>query len=255
MRAVDQAGNLSPYSTIATATTPAAPDTTAPSTPSGLTATAASATQINLSWTASNDNVGVTGYRVERCTGATCTIFTQVGTPTGTTFNDTGLTPSTTYRYQVRAVDQAGNLSPYSTIATATTPAAPDTTAPSTPSGLTAHRRPARPRSTSAGPPPHDNVGVTGYRVERCTGATCTIFTQVGTPTSTTFNDTGLHALDHLPLPGARRRPGRQPQPLLHDRHRHHPRRTRHHASKRSRDRACCRVSRLGERDRLRRRD
>ena len=85
----------------------APPDTTPPSTPSGLTATAAGATQINLSWTASTDNVGVTGYRVERCAGATCTTFTQVGTPTATTFNNTGLTPSTTYRYQVRAVDQA----------------------------------------------------------------------------------------------------------------------------------------------------
>ena len=84
VRAVDQAGNLSPYSTIATATTPAAPDTTPPSTPTGLTATAAGASQINLSWTASTDNVGVTEYRVERCQGTTCTNFTQVGTPTGT---------------------------------------------------------------------------------------------------------------------------------------------------------------------------
>src|SRR5467141_311440 len=42
------------------------PDTTPPTAPTNLTATAASATQINLSWTASTDNVGVTGYRVER---------------------------------------------------------------------------------------------------------------------------------------------------------------------------------------------
>ena len=114
---------------------PAAPDTTPPSTPSGLTATAAGATQVNLGWTASTDNVGVTGYRVERCAGAACTNFTQVGTPTGTTFNNTGLTALDHYRYQVRAVDAAGNLSPYSTIASATTPAAPDTTPPSTPPG------------------------------------------------------------------------------------------------------------------------
>ena len=124
VRAADQAGNLSAYSTIASATTPAAPDTTPPSTPSGLSATAASSTQIDLSWTASTDNVGVTGYRVERCQGAACTTSPR-SHPTGTSFNDTGLSPSTTYRYQVRAVDEAGNVSPYSVIASATTPPHP----------------------------------------------------------------------------------------------------------------------------------
>jgi Concanavalin A-like lectin/glucanases superfamily len=44
-----------------------------------------------------------------------------VGTPSTTTFSDTGLSPSTTYRYQVRAADAAGNLSPYSSVAAATT--------------------------------------------------------------------------------------------------------------------------------------
>ena len=57
-----------------------------------MTATPCRATQINLSWTASTDNVGVTGYRVERCQGAGCTNFAQIATPTGTTFSDTGLT-------------------------------------------------------------------------------------------------------------------------------------------------------------------
>src|SRR4029079_17760108 len=116
VRAVDGAGNLSPYSSIATATTPAALDTTAPSARTGLTATAISTTRIDLGWTASTDNVGVTGYRVERCAGATCTNFAQVGTPTGTSFSDTGLPANTTYRYRVRAVDAAGNLSAYSAI-------------------------------------------------------------------------------------------------------------------------------------------
>jgi hypothetical protein len=88
-----------------------------------LTATPASATQINLAWTASTDNVGVTGYKVERCQGATCSNFAQIATPASTTFNDTGLTASTSYSYRVRATDAAGNLSSYSSVATASTPA------------------------------------------------------------------------------------------------------------------------------------
>ena len=84
MRAADAAGNLSAYSSIVTATTPAIPDTTPPSAPAGLTATAASSSQINLAWTAATDDVGVTGYRVERCQGAGCTSFAQVATPAAT---------------------------------------------------------------------------------------------------------------------------------------------------------------------------
>ncbi len=99
-----------------------APDTTAPSAPAGLSATTASVSQINLTWTASTDNVGVTGYAVERCQGARCTAFAQIASPAGTTYSDTGLLPNTTYRYRVRATDAAGNFSPYSTVVAATTP-------------------------------------------------------------------------------------------------------------------------------------
>src|SRR5947208_5777184 len=70
VRATDLAGNLSGYSNVASATTTAAPDLTPPTTPTGLTPVVISSTQINLSWTASTDTVGVTGYRVERCVGA-----------------------------------------------------------------------------------------------------------------------------------------------------------------------------------------
>ncbi|MBA4152642.1 MAG: hypothetical protein C0509_08775, partial [Acinetobacter sp.] len=61
-----------------------APDTSAPTTPSNVTAAAASSTQINLAWSASTDNVGVSSYLVERCQGATCTSFTQIATPATT---------------------------------------------------------------------------------------------------------------------------------------------------------------------------
>jgi len=104
--------------------TPPPPDTTPPTAPTNLTATAASPTQINLSWTASTDNVGVTGYKVERCSGAACSNFAQIATPTTTTFNDTGLTAATSYSYRVRTTDAANNLSSFSSTATTSTPAA-----------------------------------------------------------------------------------------------------------------------------------
>ena len=99
----------------------AAPDTTPPTAPSNLTATATSSSQINLAWTASTDDAGVTEYLVERCQ-PTCT---QVATVTTTGYNDTGLTANTTYSYRVRALDAAGNTSPYSNVASATTLAPP----------------------------------------------------------------------------------------------------------------------------------
>ncbi len=108
-------------------------DSQPPTAPSGLGAVAASSSAINLSWTASTDNLGVAGYLIERCTGAGCSNFAQVAAPagTGTTFADTGQAPGTSYSYQVRAKDAAGNLSPYSNVATATT--LPDSTPPPRP--------------------------------------------------------------------------------------------------------------------------
>ena len=48
---------------------------------------------------------------MERCQGAGCSTFAQVGTPTGTSFADTGVAASTSYSYRVRAVDASGNVS------------------------------------------------------------------------------------------------------------------------------------------------
>jgi chitodextrinase len=118
LTATNSSGNTS-ANTAVTVTT----DTQAPSQPTNLTPTAASISQINLTWTASTDNVGITGYRVERCSGAGCTTFAQIGTPAATAYSDTGLTANTLYSYRVRATDAAGNLSAYSTVGTATTSA------------------------------------------------------------------------------------------------------------------------------------
>ena len=93
------------------------PDTASPTVPAGLTATPVSSTQINLSWTASTDNVGVTGYKVYR--GGVL-----VGNPTTTSYNDTGLTASTSYSYTVAACDAVNNCSAQSSsVSAATMPA------------------------------------------------------------------------------------------------------------------------------------
>src|SRR5262245_20478055 len=193
VRAVDGSGNLSGYSAIFDVSTPAQSDTTPPSAPTGLSGSAVGSNRIDLTWTASTDDVGVAGYRVERCQGAGCTNFAQVGAPTATGYSDTGLSPSTTYRYQVRAVDAAGNLGAYSGVASATTGSTADTTPPSAPTGLTATAL-----STSqidlGWAASSDNVGVAGYRVERCQGNNCSNFAQVGTPTGTAYSNTGLAA-------------------------------------------------------------
>ncbi|MEU8206418.1 PQQ-dependent sugar dehydrogenase [Streptosporangium sp. NPDC049046] len=96
-------------------------DTTAPTAPTGLTASGTTSTGTTLAWTASTDNVGVTGYDVLRAPGASGGTFTQVGTSATTSYAETGLTANTTYRYQVRARDAAGNLSPVSNTVTVTT--------------------------------------------------------------------------------------------------------------------------------------
>jgi len=100
---------------------PATADTNAPTTPTSALASAVGTTQINVSWSASTDNVGVTGYRVERSQGAGSLAYAQIAAPSGTSFSDTGLTPSTVYNYRIRAMDAAGNLSGYSSVATALT--------------------------------------------------------------------------------------------------------------------------------------
>jgi chitodextrinase len=116
--AYDAAGNHSAQSAAAAVTTPAA-DSQAPTVPNGLTATAASSTRVNLSWSASTDNVGVTGYTIYRG-GA------QLAMVGGSTvgYSDTTAAASTSYSYTVDAYDAAGNHSTQSAAATVTTPSA-----------------------------------------------------------------------------------------------------------------------------------
>ncbi len=99
---------------------PPPPPPPPPAAPSGLAATAISASQIDLAWTDNSDDED--GFRIERCTGAGCTDFaplSEVGKNT-TAYSDTGLDAETSYRYRVAAFNEGGD-SDWSDIAEATT--------------------------------------------------------------------------------------------------------------------------------------
>jgi hypothetical protein len=117
--AFDHAGNASGQSTSATTNTPACPDTTRPSVPTGLTATASSCSQVGLAWNASTDTggSGLKGYDLYR----NGSFLRQVLAPT-TSAADTGVVASTAYSYTVAAVDNAGNASAVSAASGVTTP-------------------------------------------------------------------------------------------------------------------------------------
>jgi len=99
-----------------------APDTVAPSAPTGLAATAGSPTQVDLSWNASTDDVGVTAYDIYR--GGV--LLASLGAVTA--YSDTTVKASTSYSYTVKARDRAGNPSGVSNTANVTTPSSGGTT-------------------------------------------------------------------------------------------------------------------------------
>jgi chitodextrinase len=147
-------------------------DTQAPTAPGSLNALAQSSSAVALTWTAATDGVGVGGYRVYRN-------GTQIATTSGLSHTDTGLAASTTYAYEVRAYDAAGNLGPAAS-ASATTSAAVDSTPP-TSFTLSASKKGKNVQlSWTASTDPES--GVVAYRVYR--GATL-----VATTTSRSLND------------------------------------------------------------------
>ncbi|HWS54795.1 MAG TPA: fibronectin type III domain-containing protein [Pyrinomonadaceae bacterium] len=163
------------------------PPPPAPAAPSGLTATATGSSTISLAWGDNSNNED--GFRVERCAGAGCSNFAQVGqTGAGaTSFGDTGLAPSTSYTYRVSAFNAGGSSAPSNT-ASATTQGQ---TAPAAPSNL----RVTSTAKNAVGLAWNDNSNnETGFQLERCAGATCTNFAQIAQPAAnaTTFNNTGL---------------------------------------------------------------
>ena len=174
--AIDGSGNESAATApvTATPTTPIVTDQTPPSVPATVVGTAGT-NQVSLTWTASTDNVAVTGYKVYR--GGLL-----VGSPAGPSFTDTGLLNGTPYSYTVAAVDANGNTSGLSA-AVSVTPR--DTLAPSIPGGITLTKNNQQHSITVAWAPSTDNVGVVRYRVYR-NG------TLVSQPTGTSYTDLDL---------------------------------------------------------------
>ncbi|HUG48444.1 MAG TPA: fibronectin type III domain-containing protein [Candidatus Limnocylindria bacterium] len=133
------------------------PDTVPPSTPGGLTATAGSNNSLTLRWSASTDDLEVTGYRVSR----DGTVLASLGAG-ARSYTDSGLVVGVTYEYSVQALDAAGNASAPATVSWQT----PDTTPPSAPTGVTATQSGPRSVSLSWNEATDDGV-VVRYRVRR----------------------------------------------------------------------------------------
>ncbi len=96
-------------------------DTSSPSSPSNLSATAIDSSRVNLSWINSSDNVGVDGYEITRNSQI-------ISTTKNNTYSDSGVLPATTYSYSVRAYDANKNYSSSSNLVSVTTPVAPSPT-------------------------------------------------------------------------------------------------------------------------------
>ncbi len=116
IRAHDLAGNQSPDS--APAAVGSGSDATPPSVPQGLSATALGASSVKLAWSASTDNVAVTGYRLLRDGALLTTVAASA-----LSYVDNSVSASSSYSYTVQAVDAAGNASAQSAAATVSTPA------------------------------------------------------------------------------------------------------------------------------------
>jgi Zn-dependent metalloprotease/chitodextrinase len=154
-------------------------DTQAPTAPSNLAASNVASTSLTLTWTASTDNVGVSGYDVYQ----DGTLKVSV---TGTSASITGLTANTSYQYYVKAKDAAGNVSAQSSAVSVTTLSSSDTQAPTAPTNLAASNIAAT-TLTLTWTASTDNVGVTGYDVYQ--GGTLKV-----SVTATTASITGLTA-------------------------------------------------------------
>ncbi len=156
LQAIDGSSNASALSSEVFVATDN--DTEAPTTPTAVTAITTGATTVDLTWSSSFDNVGVTAYDIF----VDGILDHTVGSINSTTVSS--LSPSTSYAFTIKAIDAIGNASEISLSAIATTDVLPDTEAPTSPTAVTA---------TPTGmfsielqwAPSTDNIGVTSYHV------------------------------------------------------------------------------------------
>ena len=153
-------------------------DCIAPSVPQGLIASVISSSQINLSWQASTDNVGVVGYNIYRNSA-------QVATSPSTSYAMVGLSASTFYTFTVAAYDAKGNTSAESQSVSATTQIS-DPYPPSTPTGIKATPISSSQINLTWAPSTDVGSGVTGYYVYEGS-------TQIGVTATTSYSDSGLN--------------------------------------------------------------
>ena len=142
-------------------------DVSPPTQPTSLKASASSPNQADLSWTASTDNVGVTGYRIYRGANGSLPTLLTTTTNTATTYADPSVAAGTPYQYQVQALDAAGNASPISAGASVTTPNSGDTTPPTAPTNLTGEGISNSEVDLSWSASTDTGTGISGYRVYR----------------------------------------------------------------------------------------
>jgi mono/diheme cytochrome c family protein len=186
-------GADSAASNVITVTTPAPPPPAVivPTAPTGLAATAASSTQVNLTWADNSSNE--TGFRIERAanSGFTGTLSTFTVGAGIVAYSDTSAVASTTYYYRVFATNSAGS-STASNTASVTTPA-PPVVIPTAPSGLAATAA----SSTQVNLTWTDNSNnETGFKVQRATdsGFTTGLTTLTVGANLTSYSNTGLTA-------------------------------------------------------------
>ncbi|MCY9591363.1 bacillolysin [Paenibacillus chitinolyticus] len=148
------------YAAVGIGSPPPAQDTQAPTAPGNLVSTGKTSSSVTLSWSASTDNVGVTGYDVYRGSVLAASV-------SGTSATVSGLSPSTAYTFTVKAKDAAGNVSPASSPVTVTTSSSTDPTdtlPPTAPGNLVSTAKTSSSVSLSWSAST-DNVGVAGYDV------------------------------------------------------------------------------------------
>ena len=171
-----------------------------PSAPTGLTATASSSSAIGLSWSAvtAPANCTISSYKVYGSTtsGFTPSSSNLLGSPTGTTFSNTGLAASTTYYYVVEATDADGN-SAASSQASAETAAASCSAVPSAPTGLTATASSSSVIGlswTAVTPPANCTVSTYNLYGSTTSGFTPSSINLITSTTGTSYSNTGLTA-------------------------------------------------------------